>query len=156
MVGTKFDCSVFHLTVESGGKEIDEAAVSTAADAIEGFPFMFQLVGFRSWSAAGQRHVIETEDVQRGTERARAELKDRVLDATLAELSKGDVAFLRAMAEDDGETDRAALTKRLGRTSGYVSTYKKRLLDAGVIEEPRRGVFTFALPGMRECVRELE
>ena len=33
-----------------------------------------------------------------------------------------------------------------------VSTYTRRLLDAGVIEELRPGVFAFALPGFRDYV----
>lgn len=146
----------FRLTVASGGKTIEDDALSAAADAIDGFPFMFQLVGFRSWNASGRRDAIELEDVRRGTELAQSELKDRVLDATFAELSKGDRAFLRAMAQDNGATSREDLMKRLGKTSSYVSTYKKRLLEAGVIEEPQRGMFTFALPGMRDYMRELE
>ena len=29
-------------------------------------------------------------------------------------------------------------------------------MDGGLIEEPRRGVFAFALPGLRDYVRSLE
>lgn len=54
---------------------------------------------------------------------------------------------------DEGATSRADLTARLGKSSSHVSTYKKRLLEAGVIEEPQRGTFTFALPGFAEYVR---
>lgn len=35
-----------------------------------------------------------------------------------------------------------------------VSTYRKRLLDAGVIEEGLDGSFSFALPGFGECVNQ--
>ena len=115
---------------------------------------MLQLVGYRSWNSAGSSDVIGAEDVRRGIRLAREELGDRILGATLSELSKGDLAFLRAMAEDEVDTARADLTARLGRTSSYVSSYKKRLLEAGVIEEPRPGVFKFALPGFREYLLE--
>ncbi len=73
-----------------------------AVEAIDGFPFMLQLVGYRSWNSAGSSDVIGTEDVHRGIRLAREELGDRILRATLSELSKGDLAFLRAMAEDEG------------------------------------------------------
>lgn len=77
-----------------------------------------------------------------------------MFDAELAELLKGDVAFLQAMARDEGETERADVAARLNRSSSYISTYKKRLLEAGVIEERRPGVFTFALPGFKDYLRK--
>ena len=39
---------------------------------------------------------------------------------------------------------------RLGKSSGHVSKYKKRLLIDGVIRERSKGVLTFCLPGFRE------
>ena len=142
----------FRLTVESGGRSIDDEALRAATDAIDGFPFMLQLVGYRSWNAAGTADLIGIDAVSRGVRLAREELEARVFGATWTELSRGDRAFLRAMAQDDGETNRAMLAKRLKRSSSYVSTYKKRLLEAGVIEEPEHGVFKFALPGFRSYV----
>lgn len=53
----------------------------------------------------------------------------------------------------DGPTRQADLKERLGKPSSHVSTYKKRLLEAGAIEETRRGVLRFALPGLREYLR---
>lgn len=77
-----------------------------------------------------------------------------MFDATLSELSKGDIAFLQAMLEDNGPSQRANLVTRLGKGTSHISTYKKRLLEAGVIEEPQSGIFTFALPGFREYLEE--
>lgn len=143
----------FRLTVESGGKRIDGEALQEAVDAIDGFPFMLQLVGYRAWNATGTNDVIGVESIRRGIRLAQEELEHRVFDATLAELSKGDIAFLQAMVPDEKETDRADLAKRLKRSSSYISTYKKRLLEAGVIEERRPGVFAFALPGFGGYIR---
>lgn len=143
----------FRLTVESAGKTIDEDALDEAVAAINGFPFMMQLVGYRSWNASGASRTIDATAVRRGVALAQEELEHRVFDATLAELSKGDLAFLLAMAQDEGPVRRDVIAERLGRSSSYVSTYKKRLLEAGVIEEPERGAFAFALPGFREYVR---
>ena len=76
-----------------------------------------------------------------------------MFDATRAELSQGDLAFLHAMAQSEGPVERSVIAKRLGRGSSYISTYKKRLLEAGVIEEPERGMLAFALPRFREYIR---
>lgn len=111
---------------------------------------MLQLVRYRSWNAAGAAKTIDINAIERGVRLAQEELEERVFDATIAELSKGDRAFLQAMTLDEELTYRSDLTQRLNKSSGYISTYKKRLLEAGVIEEPESGVFRFALPGFRK------
>lgn len=59
------------------------------------------------------------------------------------------------MAGNEKVMDRAVLAERLGRSLSYISTYKKRLLEAGVTEERRPGMFTFALPGFGDYLRRL-
>ena len=66
--------------------------------------------------------------------------------AVLKGLSSGDTAFLCAMAQDAKVTRIADMEKRLGVSQGTVQTYRRRLLDAGVIEAPRRGEFAFVMP----------
>ena len=111
---------------------------------------MFQLVGYRSWNAAGSRGTISLEHVRCGARLAQEELEGHVFDATLSELSPGDIAFLEAMAEIEPPIQQRDLKERLNKSSSHVSTYKRRLLESGIIEEPRRGVLTFALPGLGE------
>lgn len=142
----------FRLTVEDGGKRIDDDALDLAASAIGGFPFMFQLVGYRSWNAARKERIISVEHVRQGSQIAKEEFDSRVLEATYTELSKGDISFLQTMNEE-GETSRAEVAERAGKKPAWVSTYKKRLLEAGVIEEPSPGVFEYALPGMGEYLQ---
>ena len=140
----------FRLTVVDGGKRIGQPALDIAVKEIGGFPFMFQLVGFRAWNASGSSSENSEDDVLRGVKLAREELKSKVFDATYAELSAGDRAFLIAMLQDDGTTLQQDLSKRMGKTSSYVSSYKKRLLRQGVIEEFPKGELRFCLPGFRE------
>lgn len=142
----------FKLTVELGGKSIGDEAVAAAVKAIDGFPYMFQLVGFRAWRAADLSEEITVEHVEQGAKIAQEELESRVFDATWAELSKNDTAFLEAMVHEGVPTSRQQLVDYLGKGTSHVSTYKKRLLDAGVIEERRRGYFDFALPGFEGYV----
>lgn len=56
--------------MESGGKRIGDEASQEAAAAIDSFPFMMQLVGYRAWNAAGTDDVIGPEATQRGTRNA--------------------------------------------------------------------------------------
>ncbi len=145
----------FVVTIEGAGKAIEQAALSRAVEATGGFPFMYQLVGYRMWNASRGEGVITEKSVEAGVRLAQGELRRQVFDATFNELSDGDVDFLRAMLADEGETDSSALASRLGKSSGHVSTYKKRLLEGGIIEEGLRGKLRFSLPGFREYLEEV-
>ena len=70
------------------------------------------------------------------------------------ELSEMDQQFLLAMAEDVKETRIMDLRKRLGKPSGFVSKYRERLLNCGLIESRKYGHVQFVLPFMREFLLE--
>lgn len=140
----------FRRTAETAGKHVDAAALDAAAKAIEGFPFMLQLVGYRSWEASADAVTIETQHVEAGIELARRDMENRVLKTTLDELSNMSIRFLEAMLEDDAVSSTSDIAKRLGKSSGYVSTYKRRLMEAGLIEDAGRSKIRFALPCLRD------
>lgn len=148
----------FRITLEKGGKSIGDEALLRAVDAIGGFPYMFQLVGYRAWNLAVDREEVTAEDVRVATGIAQQELEDRVYEATYYELTEADRAFLRAMLEDDIITRQSVLPERLGRATGHISRYKKRMLKQGIIRERTKGQLEFCLPGFREffATREAE
>ena len=143
----------FAQTAEIGTKQVSEKALKLATSAIDGFPFMLQLVGYYSWDFAGAG-CIEVADVERGAKTAKDDMKERILQATLDELSDRDLDFLNAMLQDEKSSRTAEIASRIKMTTGNVSTYKKRLLEQGVIEESRRGEVRFALPHLREYLPE--
>ena len=152
-LGSIEDCEVaaaLSETVELEGKSFEVDALDQAVAAVEGFPYMLQLVGYRSWEAARYAGTIDAEAVARGVSLARGDMVSRVLRPTLAELSNADLAFLRAMLADASYSTTGELARRLNRSASYVSTYKRRLLDQGLIEEVGRGKVRFALPLLRE------
>lgn len=143
----------FAQTAEIGEKDVSESALNEAARAIDGFPFMLQLVGYYSWDYA-KENCIDVKDVNRGAQTATEDMKERILQATLDELSDRDLDFLKAMLKDEKSSRTAEIANRIGMTTGNVSTYKKRLLEQGVIEESRRGEVKFALSFLREYLPE--
>ncbi len=143
----------FAQTVEIGGKSITDEALGEAVQAIGGFPFMMQLVGYRSWKASGKGD-IEREHVRRGIALAQDDMRNRVLKATLDELSGRDLDFLLAMLQDERPSRTSDIAARIDMTPGNASTYRKRLLKQGVIEDARRGEVQFALPFLREYLPE--
>lgn len=146
----------FRATVQEAGKGIEDDALDFAVQAIDGFPYLLQLVGFRAWNASRDARTIALSHVEQGVRVAKEELKDRVFASTLEELSAGDMEFLAAMKKDGAYTSRPEIAQATGRDSSWISRYKKRLLEAGVVEEPRRGKLKFALSGFAEYLAEEE
>ncbi len=141
--------AAFRQTVEDSGRTIGAHALAVATDAIDGFPYMMQLVGYRSWQENKDSEEIVLKDVQNGILLAKKDFENRVLKATVNELSKGDIAFLRAMLPDKEKSEISAIISRTKKSSGYVSRYRARLIESGVIEARGRGMVAFAIPELK-------
>ena len=137
-------------TIDQGGRSIGDEALSVAVDAADGFPFMIQLVGYRMWDQSPERPEISPEDARIGANLAYEELRTSVLESTYRDLSDGDVAFLKAMLPDENGTLMKDVASRMGKTTSYASTYRKRLLRQGIINEPDRNTVGFELSGFRD------
>ena len=85
---------------------------------------------------------------------AQRDMRNRILRPTLDELSDMDIKFLLAMLEDEDSSLSEEIEMRLNKTASYVTTYRKRLLDQGVIEMQGRARVRIALPGVREYLSE--
>lgn len=145
----------FQKTVFDNERSIEDDALALAVDAIDGFPFLMQLVGYRSWEAHNNARAISADDVRQGIALARADMETRILEPTYRELSNGDIAFLEAMLEDEGDSSIADISTRLGKSSSFVSQYRSRLIDAGVIGMRRRGIVGFELPFFRDYLADM-
>lgn len=141
-------------TITENGRKVSSEALSYAVDAIDGFPFMMQLVGFRAWDVNPTCETISINDFTQAVDIARSEMKSRIFEATLRDLSMSDIKFLKAMLEDETDSQISDISKRLGWSSSQVAQYRRRLIEAGLIGERRRGVVGFDLPFFREYLIE--
>lgn len=131
------------------GKDIAEDALEACVDATQGFAYMLQLVGYRTWNES-DGGVVDLDDARRGIKAAQADMEEHIFRSTYRDLSDGDVSFLRAMLPDQTESRLATIAKRMGVKSNYASKYKARLLAQGVIgERGRANVLGFEIPGFR-------
>ena len=142
-------------TVSDGGRTIQAAALDQAAQAIDGFAYMLQLVGFRSWEVHPNAEEITAADVEVGNSVARAELSDHILSATFRGLSKAEVKFVTAMLPDPLWSEVSEITQRVGWSSDQTAQYRRRLIDKGVIGEFSRGSVQFELPYFRQYVESM-
>jgi hypothetical protein len=140
-------------TIRLNGRTIDAAALHTSAEATGGYPFLIQLVGYHVWRSATGQH-IDMDAVQRGIEAARRRFGSLVHEPALADLSTVDRTFLAAMAVDDGPSRMADVIGRLGVDSQYANVYRTRLIEAEVIHATGHGSVDFALPYLREYLRD--
>ncbi|HAM14843.1 MAG TPA: ATP-binding protein [Eggerthellaceae bacterium] len=123
-------------TVEDAGKRIGEAALLEAVSAIDGFPYMMQLVGYRSW-AASRSEEITVSDVKRGAKQAADEFRLGVIETTFRELSPMDIRFCEAMAEHKGSSRLSDVAAHMGVSDSIPRN--GRLLD-GVMEMLLQGL----------------
>lgn len=135
---------------------IHEEALETATAAIGGFPYLMQLVGFRMWGCHPEAGVITENDARKGVELARKDMEHGVLSTTYRELSDGDVRFLRALSHCGGTARVADVAECMGVSRNYAAQYRRRLLEQGVIDEPRRGSVAFSMPLLDEYLAQHE
>lgn len=142
-------------TVEASGRVIGDDALNEAVHAVDGFPYMLQLVGFQSWRRNPSAGEVLESDVAAGIQVAAADMRDKVLRTTYGELSAGDVRFVNAMLDEGGEPTLAQVSARMGVKSNYSTKYKTRLIEAGVIDVTERKRLKFALPYFEDYAREM-
>ena len=59
--------NAFRKTVEAVGRSITPEALEDAVKAVDGFPYMMQLVGYRTWDVSENSPQISASDVQQGS-----------------------------------------------------------------------------------------
>lgn len=140
--------------IQEFGRTISDAALAGAVETTGGYPFLIQLVGHRIWRQHPDQQEITVEDVGVGAEEARRRLGSQVHGVAFNACSAIDKTFLLAMARDDGPSKVTDLAERLNVSREYAGVYRSRLLAAELIEPAGRGEVDFALPYLREYLRE--
>ena len=140
--------------IEATGRRVSNEALSVMAEGTRGYPFLIQLVGAHTWRLQRAEDEISVEDAQRGVANALRRLGSLIYEPALADTSAIDRTFLLAMAQDDEPSKMADIQRRLGVDVRYASQYRLRLIAAELIEPARHGYVDFALPYLREYLRE--
>lgn len=140
--------------IEDAGRTIDEDALEYAMRAAQGYPFMAQLIGDLSWKVEPERNEIVLQDVKTAYPKARRRMGANIHSRALRELSPTDRTVLAHMALSDGPSAVADLRQALGVNPQHLNVYRQRLIDAGMIRSVGHGQVDFALPYLRDYLRE--
>ena len=140
------------VPIERAGGTICAGLLRQAAEASGGHPFMVQLVGARVWaSAADPASGIAAAEVRQGIGEAQQRFGSSVYGPVWSTLTNPERRFLIAMvADDDKPSAVSAVGNRWGRPYSSLNTYRRRLINKGVIESAGRGRVRFVRPGARD------
>ena len=141
----------YQRAFEELGLDIPSDLRLDAARATQGSPYMLQLIGYNIANRCQTGKHVTPEQVDGAIEASKVDFENDVCETTLAALSDQDVAFLAAMTDDEGGVSRISnVAERMSVTPDYAQKYRRRLIDAGVIEQARRGYVRFAVPYMAD------
>ena len=144
----------FREPIEAAGRLVGDAALQVMVDGAAGYPFLLQLVGAQTWRLHPDEEEITEADASEGVTRARRRLGSLIHEPALSAASDIDKSFLLAMAHDNGPSKMADIQRRLDVDINYASQYRRRLIAAELIHPTRRGYVDFALPYLREYLRD--
>ena len=137
------------------GIKIRDELLDRAALATRGFPYLMQLIGYYVIQYTEEGGTVDTTIMDKAEKSAMGDMENNVFKPILSPLSDNDRTFLKAMARQGETISTAKLQEALGKKGPAIQPYRKRLLDAGVIEAPRRGELVFAVPYLAEYLISL-
>ncbi len=149
----------FEETMSRAGMSVTSDIAQCLTQVSAGYPFMIQLVGYYVWQVASRRGAeqIEQVDADKGIAVARESFDSMVIEPALRRLSAKQLEYLRAMAQcGEGDIASGDVAAQMGVGTSTVSSYRKRLIDAGLIEARGYGKLAFAIPYMREYLLNCE
>ena len=146
----------YQMAFESVGVLVSDEQRRTASKATSGSPYLLQLIGHNIVARVPQGATLSDAGLRSALAAARIDYENGVCETTLAALSDVDVSFLRAMAPDEHESAIADIAARMGVSYDYAQKYRKRLIDAGVVESAGRGKIAFAVPLLADYLRREE
>ncbi|MBQ9186764.1 MAG: ATP-binding protein [Prevotella sp.] len=136
----------YERAFRSTGLSVSDDMLDRAASATHGFPYLMQLIGYYIIQYTPKGGIVDDSIMDKAEKASMLDMKDNVFKPILTPLSDNDRIFLKALARCGETTTTAKLQAALGKRGPAIQPYRKRLIEAGVIEAPRRGELVFAVP----------
>ena len=143
----------YEQTFHAMGISVSKELLEQSAKMTEGLPYLMQLIGYYLTIYSKDSAIITEEVLNKAHISALKDMDDNVFVPILAPLSDNDRAFLYAMAGCSEPVTTAELKEKLGPDGPAIQPYRKRLIEAGIIEAPRRGELVFSVPFFDKYLR---
>jgi hypothetical protein len=150
LISTNLIRAYYERAFKSVGVKVSDEILDRAATATRGFPYLMQLIGYYVIQYTEEGGTVDDAIMDKVEKAAMGDMDDNVFKPILSPLSDNDKIFLTAMARQGETANTAKLQATLGKKGPAIQPYRKRLLEAGVIEAPRRGELVFAVPYLAE------
>ena len=154
LISTNLIKAYYDQVFRGMGIKASDDILDRAALATRGFPYLMQLIGYYVIRYTEEHGTIDSVIMDKAEKASMSDLEDNVFKPILLPLSDNDKLFLKAMAQQGNTISTAKLQEALGDKGPAIQPYRKRLIDAGVIEAPRRGELVFAVPYLADYLLE--
>lgn len=136
-----------------GKKQITDKILNRIAKMTMGYAYAFQDLGYYLWKNSND--VIDDKIIDDSIPEFKNDLFRNAYVKIMNELSETDRKFLLIMAQSEDEVvEISYIREKLKKNSGYISAYRRRLLDSQVIVEAGYGKVAFSLPYMKDFILE--
>jgi hypothetical protein len=153
-VSSKDVALAIRTPIETSGRQVSDEVLAVMVEGTRGYPFLIQLVGAQVWRLRRSETEISMDSAREGVANALRRLGTLVYEPALAGASAIDKSFLLAMARDDGPSRMKDIQERLDIDANFASQYRLRLIASELIESTGHGHVDFALPYLRDHLRD--
>lgn len=150
LISTNLIRAYYERAFKGIGIKISDEYLDRAALATHGFPYLMQLIGYYLIQYTPDGGTVDAVIMDKAERSSMGDMENNVFKPILNPLSDNDKFFLRAMAKHGDTVSTAKLKVTMGKRGPALQPYRKRLLESGVIEAPRRGELIFAVPYLAE------
>lgn len=146
LISTNLIRAYYERAFKSVGLKTTDDILDRASRSTRGFPYLMQLIGYYMIQYTPQNGMVTDAIMDKAEKAAMGDMNDNVFKPILAPLSDNDKIFLKALARCGETVTTSELQLALGKNGPAIQPYRKRLIEAGVIEAPRRGELVLAVP----------
>lgn len=154
LISTNLIRAYFEQAFKSIGIKASDAILDRAASSTLGFPYLMQLIGYYIIQYTPKGGAVTDIIMDKAEKAAKRDMEDNVFKPILTPLSDNDKIFLKALARCGETATTANLQAALGEKGPAIQPYRKRLIESGIIEAPRRGELVFAVPYLADYLLE--
>ena len=140
-------------TIEENGKRIDDDVLDRFVEAVKGFPYAMQLIGYHAWRYAGECEDITLANVEKSIVRCAQEMEYTIVKPTLRECSPREFEYLKMMAQNEGPCATSEIAHRMGISMTNAANVRRRLIDRGIIKGQKMGYVVFDMPIVEDYLR---
>lgn len=148
--------SYFHIFKEAG-YQLDIPTVIYMTKQTMGFAYAFQLLGYWVWKTASEQgnKVITKKTVDKILDQYISDLFRNVYYKVYREMTEKERQFVQAMVKIGRPKGKAQeIGQKMDKKPGYISVYRRKLIDDQIIMPASYGYVQFMLPYFDRFIEE--